>query len=320
MIEPAKEQTLSRIKSRLEFGQEKGDKFNFSCPFCGEGKSYGRKQRAFILRNRKYNFYCHNCGVSMSFGNFLKLFDYQVFKDYLSSIKDSTIDDFINGDDEHLEISEVKDENIVLKDLDYNFQKAVENIDAYNYLQKRKIPAKFWDDIWFFNKNKALPWNNSIIFPMRKDNKIYGFISRNIYTKFFHIELVDDKNPKIWNLFNIDKSLPVYVCESIMDAILLPNSIAMNGADISEEYLKQIQNPLFVFDNDETGVIKTKKYIFLGYNVFVWPDLFKIGGDIKDLNDIAKKNIELTKIKRMIDNNKFKGKEAEIKIKLRELI
>ena len=91
---------------------------------------------------------------------------------------------------------------------------------------------------------------------------------------------------------HVDWSSEVLITEGALDALFLPNSIALSGATksnskIDENYLCQ-----FIFDNDETGkkeqvakTIKNQK------SMFNWQGLCNdIGADplkIKDINDVV---------------------------------
>lgn len=102
---------------------------------------------------------------------------------------------------------------------------------------------------------------DSIIIPLYTDSsftKMYGFYSRSISGKFFSTFMQDiNVGYKIWNYFNIDNTKEVYIFEGIFDAIAsgLDNVIALMGAKLPEDRLKEINNPVFVLDNDRTGLL-----------------------------------------------------------------
>jgi DNA primase len=112
-------------------------------------------------------------------------------------------------------------------------------------------------------------------------------------------------------LFKINKNEPVYIFEGIFDAISsgLQNCIALMGAKIPEERLKELKYPVFVLDNDKTGLLNSLEYSKTGYNVFVQPDLYKE----KDMNELYLNHKDIN-ISEMIKNNLYSGIMAQIKI------
>jgi DNA primase len=113
--------------------------------------------------------------------------------------------------------------------------------------------------------------------------------------------LEKENYPKIWNLFNVDNTKPVYIFEGFFDSIVIDNSIALNGADIPSKYMSLIQTPIFVFDNDKTGYMKARKYAEQGYQIFIYPENFKYKDfnefyckeklDRKEISDFIKQNV-----------------------------
>lgn len=156
---------------------------------------------------------------------------------------------------------------------------------------------------------------DSIIIPLYTDSnftKMYGFYSRSISGKFFSTFMQDiNVGYKIWNYFNIDNTKEVYIFEGIFDAIAsgLDNVIALMGAKIPEDRLREINNPVFVLDNDRTGLLNSIEYARKGCKVYVqnkYPQ--------KDVNSLMQDNPDLD-VKSFIKNNLYKGILAEVNIK-----
>jgi len=284
---------------------------NFSCPYCNEGNSKGKKHRAFILKNDGYRFYCHNCGTAKNFDWFLRYIDPELFKQYFAENKKYYIETFLNNKKKNVVEKEIIDDTVYME-LPSDFILATSVNETFDYIKARKIPEKFWNDIWFSTK-KHEAYSNSIIFPLRKGDKVYGFVSRNIYNKFFHIELADDKNIKLYNYYNVNKMLDCFFTESIIDSLFLENSIAMNGSTISKKYILDFKNPIFVLDNDNTGILKSKKMIEKGYKIFIMPkELIRY----KDINELVRAGVPAEKIPMIVNKNIYSGKEALIKLAL----
>lgn len=156
---------------------------------------------------------------------------------------------------------------------------------------------------------------NSVVVPLYYDEKIYGFYSRSIDKKNF-ITYNHEKNLgyKVWNWFNIDKDLPVYIFEGIFDAISSgkKNIIALMGAKLPDDRLKELKNPIFCLDNDKTGWKNSIFYANKGYNIFIQPDSYIE----KDMNNLHQNYPDLN-ISSLINDNVYSGLSAAIRLKTR---
>ena len=142
---------------------------------------------------------------------------------------------------------------------------------------------------------------------------MYGFYSRNISDKVFYTYMNDANiGFKVWNWFNIDKNQPCFIYEGIFDALAggLPNSIALMGAKLPEERLKELKHPVFVLDNDKTGFINSLSYADRGHEVYIQPKKYQE----KDMNKLMLDNPNIS-CGDLILSNLFKGLSASIRIK-----
>lgn len=200
--------------------------------------------------------------------------------------------------------------------------------DAIEYIRNRGLEPK---EDWLYSplKNK-IKFNGTeqvlseyIIIPFTKGNKWYGFQALAWKQKRFFVFMVTgNSGHKAWNFYNIDKDKPVYITESIYDSMSLckDNVIAQLGANLSDELLNELKDPIFILDNfhiDETAYNETTKYAEKGYKIFIWPE--NIPENIKDFNDIKKLKISPEKINKLIDNNIFQGMTALLKLKLHRI-
>jgi len=197
--------------------------------------------------------------------------------------------------------------------------------EAIEYIRSRGIEQK---DNWLYSplKNKILfngvkqELSEYIIIPLTIDNKWYGFQALAWKQKKFFVYMVTGNSGwKVWNWDNINKDEPVYIFESIYDAISsgLDNVIAQLGANLGEERLKQLKQPIFCLDNfrvDDKAREELLKYSELGYKVFIWPE----GSEaFKDTNDLRKIKVPYEKIADMINKNIYSGIRAQIRLKLK---
>ena len=324
MYDYLKEKYLDRLVAMLDVATAKSSDdgyLNFTCPYCNEGKSYGKKRRAYILKNEEYRFYCHNCNEGKDFKWFLKDQDETLFRQYFTENRSTLLNEFLKTD--NIKKKKVEEEDTtVYMEFDKSYVPVINIGVAIDYLKKRKIPKKYWDDIWWYinpqqdvNSDfyQKMPYENSIIFPFRKNGRIYGFSSRSIKGKFFHIHLAHDKNNKIFNYYTVNKLLDVYIFESITDSFFMENSISLNGATASKKLLSEYKSPIFVFDNDKTGIEKAKKKVEDGHKVFIMPSELK---RFKDVNELVVAGVTPYKIKKLIISNTYSGKEALVRLAL----
>lgn len=204
-----------------------------------------------------------------------------------------------------------------------NYITPIEKIpQALEYIKSRGLsysPELYGD--WFYGHQNLeidevlYKVQNSIIIPLYTDSsftKMYGFYSRSISEKFFSTFMQEiNIGYKIWNYFNIDNTKEVYIFEGIFDAIAsgLDNVIALMGAKLPEDRLREINNPVFVLDNDRTGLLNSIEYARKGCKVYIqnkYPQ--------KDVNSLMQDNPDLD-VKTFIKNNLYKGILAEVNIK-----
>ena len=81
----------------------------------------------------------------------------------------------------------------------------------------------------------ASPTEPRIIIPLIKDNEIFGYQGRSLKksSKVKYITIVLDENqPKIFGLNNVDLNKKVYIVEGPFDSMFIENAIAMVGSDV----------------------------------------------------------------------------------------
>lgn len=188
--------------------------------------------------------------------------------------------------------------------------------EAVDYINGRKLEVA---DNWLFSRERFIKIfdkdyfvEDFLMIPLFQNGKLRGFYTRSINEKRFST-IVFPKGEKYWasDSFNPDET--VYIFEGIMDALSsgLDNTVAMLSADLPQELLEELKDPVFCLDNDETGVKKALKYNKLGYKTFVWPE-----GLSKDLNEILKEGGTKEENKKMLLDNIFQGVPAVVRLNL----
>jgi len=238
--------------------------------------------------------------------------------DFLDTLSDTPI-----AKQEDLNVKPVKP--VITQDLSGYFSELTEQADAYIVKRIPKLYKNIKDNNtfgkWYFGiqdlKIGETTYNitNNIIIPLYYNDEMYGFYSRSISGKKF-VTYMDENNIgyKIWNFFNVNLDEPVYIFEGIFDAISSgeTNVIALLGAKLPKDRLKDIKQPVFCLDNDKTGHYTAIQYAKQGYHVYVQPAKYKE----KDMNDLSLNHPELD-IADLIKKNTFKGISAITRIKIK---
>jgi phage pi2 protein 07 len=308
-------------------GKESDIDITARCPICGDSSKNKRIKRLHLYeKNGVTNLNCFNgdCAChNKTMYSFLKDFYPSLLEQYKRENFKNTMQKLANGetDDVFSSLKEAKKQkDVIVQDLSPYLKDINESDDAIIYLRNRGIPyypnkrGKWYfgyQDLKIGETNYKI--TDSIVIPLYYENEMYGFYSRSIKDKTFCTYMHDANiGYKIWNWFNIDKNQPVYIFEGIFDAISsgLHNIIALMGAKIPDERLKELKNPVFCLDNDKTGLMNSLDYVKKGYSVYIQPDIYKE----KDMNELMLKNHVLS-IPDLIYNNTFKGISAEVRIK-----
>ena len=323
---------INLCTSRVEkFKKVRDNLWNFRCPICGDSKKRKNKARGFIYRKKASFFYkCHNCGIGLTFNNFLKNINHGLHTEYLvekykegetqgnTPIPDKvpftfTPPEFNKSLNRHLD-SLVK------------FSELEKDHPALSYVEKRQIPKKHWDKLYF--AEKFYEWSQTI-FPEKfnsinidyprlvipffdKSGIIFAYQGRAFgkeVPRYITLKIVSEKE-KIYGLERIDFDSHVYIVEGPLDSLFIDNCLAVAGADLHLLSLNP-QLTTVVFDNEprnEHTVERMFKSVDRNYNVVVWPEHLKQ----KDINDMFLSGID--KIQEFIDEHTYQGLTAYLKI------
>ncbi len=310
-------------------GKENEVDITARCPICGDSRSHKNKKRLHLyIKNGVTNVNCFNgdCPVhNKTMYSFLRDFFPALIGQYKKEQFGHTVEKLARGETDDVfgqfKKVEVKKENEVLvHDLTPYLRDIAEVPEALAYLAGRGYTYKesrFGK--WYYGYQDLkigetlYKITNAIVIPLYYEGKMYGFYSRNIADKTFYTYMHDANiGYKLWNWFNIKKDQPTFIYEGIFDAISggLPNSIALMGAKMPEERLKELKYPVFVLDNDKTGITNSIEYARRGFQVFIQPDKY----NEKDMNDLLMNHQDLD-VSLMIQQNLFTGIAAEVRLK-----
>ena len=192
------------------------------------------------------------------------------------------------------------------------------------YIENRGIEVQ--SDWRYSPKGNKIKFNGAIqtlseyiIIPLKKGDLWYGFQALAWKEKRFFVYMVTgNSGHKAWNFYDIDKEKPVYIFESIYDAMSsgLDNVIAQLGANLGDDRIQELKEPIFCLDNqrcDQKAHEETLKYLERGYKCFIWPE----GSErFKDTNDLRKLKVPYEKIANMITSNVHQGMMGILKMKM----
>ena len=300
------------------------------CPICGDSSKNERTTRLHLFhKNSKDSIKCFNgsCVLgegtqstqSFLYNHFPKLYDNykrEAFLDRMDNFQ--TTDAFAEIKNEIIEKQEASSKPLIHNLFNY-FNDIIEHEEALEYLLKRgfnyyNLPYNWYFGIQDLKIGETLyKITNSIIIPLYYKDEMYGFYSRNIYNKTFYTYNPEQNiGYKLAFWFDINKNEEVLITEGIFDCLSInyKNKIALMGAKIPEERLKELKKPIFVLDNDRTGILNSINYAERGYSVYVQPNEYKE----KDMNELML-NYPNLNIYNMIKENTFTGISAIIRLK-----
>ena len=123
------------------------------------------------------------------------------------------------------------------------------------------------------------------------------------------IALVGSSKTKIFGLNRVDFNKTVYITEGPFDSLYIDNALAMAGADVDWELLRD-KEVVFVYDNEQRNkeiVKRMENVISKGYEIVIWPENL----DDKDLNDMY---IAGHDVQSLVEFNTYSGLQAQIKL------
>lgn len=316
-------------------GKETSVDISARCPVCGDSRSHKNKKRLHLyIKNTVTNVNCFNgdCAAhNKTMYSFLRDFFPALLAQYKRENFGTTLEKIANGDvfeqfrTQSTDDSEPKVEDkpeVLVHDLS-SYMTPIESIQpALDYLSRRGYTyneANYGK--WYYGHQDLkigetlYRITGAVVVPLYYKGQMYGFYSRNIENKTFYTYMHDANiGYKIAFWFYINKNTECLVTEGLFDCLSInfDNKIALMGAKLPEERLKELKDPVFVLDNDKTGIINAIEYAKRGYKVFVQPQIYKE----KDMNEL-KLNYPGLDIYDMIKKNTYQGISAVVRLQQR---
>lgn len=323
---------VNLLSTRLERYSVKATnpyRINCRCPICGDSQKSKIKARGWLLeKDNSALYYCHNCSASMSLRNFLKFIDTTMYNEY---IIDTKLDQNVKKQEiKPLDTLKMKKPSFSKSSSPLSQLRKISQLNVTSkpkkYVENRRIPAAKHYKLYYAQKFNE--WVNSVIpdkLPTDRDEprlvlpfidkkgNLFGFQGRafNSDSLRYITIMIDESKPKIFGLDTVKFDYTYYVTEGPIDSLFLDNSVAMAGADANLDGLENIENAVFVFDNEPRNadiVSRMSRYLERGYKVCIWPEKVLA----KDINDMILSGISQPEIKLIIDQNTQSGLSGQL--------
>ena len=319
---------IHRLSFNLRNFKWKQNGANFSCPVCGDSKKNPTKARGYLFEKKNlFQFFCHNCSFSSNFSYFLKTVNPSLHVEYMKEL-------FLNNKPREQRYSIIeKPEPIKIKRESIP-AKTIESLPcdhhARTYVLRRRIPDKYQKKLYFvphfgdwIRKNYDASYRGEnderIIIPFYNGKcELIAFQGRSLSgnTKLRYITFKLQENaPKIFNYEEVNTRKKIYMVEGPIDAMFLPNAIAMAGSDITKMLDKLSFDITFVPDREPRNceiIKKISNMIDRKYKVALLPE--SMTG--KDINEYILNGYSIPQITQMIDRFTFEGLQASFQLRM----
>lgn len=319
---------VDKVIPYLEKSKKIGEKVNFRCPICGDGKT-SYKTRCWILKGDTYYIHCFNCGTTISFKEFLKEYHNSLYNEYVfDKIKNK------NNSNEYFQYKEKEkiDRRISLF-VESLLVPCSEDKEAITYIKNRNINPEKYNDLFviedFSELTKLEKYESSnlkkekrLILPCyNNEGIINGIIARDISGKsnkrYINLKFYDGYN--FFGLYDkegsykINLNKTVYVVEGAIDSLFLNNAVSVNNADLLSfengvGNIIKFLDVIYIGDNDNRNkeiYNFNKKIIKNNKKIVIWPSYI----EEKDINDIINAGYNINNV---INDNIYSGMKAEL--------
>lgn len=279
---------------------------SYRCFVCGDSKKRKRMTRGYLLeKDNEIISYCHNCGAYFSLGSLLLERSPTLYGEYrLECLREKGYRTKTSEPEIVFKPTEFKprplDLGPLLSESDSN--------DGLDYAKMRRIPEKFFNSLNFsmnvlnitkqIEKYKDLKLEPAAVLVIPFYNKAREYshiccraIDKDAFFRYYVFE-VNTNQPSLWGLEFIDWTQPVYVFEGPIDAMCVPNSLAIGGSvgtaslDLIRDNINNTRDVCFVYDNEifkNRQILKQVKLrIQQGFSVVIYDKNF----NGKDANEV----------------------------------
>lgn len=309
--------------------------YNFRCNVCGDGKKYGNKRGHLrLVRDHGTQYWIYKCfnepdcaasgeGRAWSGEKWLQQYFPQIYSEYVSELLSGTKKDY-SAEIEELEnkmkvdIRETKIKKQLREDIAIKFFIPItDNHElckkAIKICQDRYIPEEIYSKFFVATPGEGSVYSNRMIIPFyNAEGEIYYWQARSINPHHDpkYLNRLTSKSESVYNIYNIDKTKPVFITEGPIDSMFIENSISTLGLSVSEkmqEIIDTFDNAIYLFDGDKPGRRTAKKFLEKGKKVFLWNKFL----DDMDLPHAGKWDINEIMLKFKLKGTILKYKDLE---------
>jgi hypothetical protein len=198
---------------------------------------------------------------------------------------------------------------------------------ARDYIEKRKIPEKFWEEILFVPKFRdfldeefpehtkdEVPNDDRVVLLYTNEKgeitNVAGRALSESKVRYCTVKVSDEK--KVFGLHRLRKEDRTYVVEGQFDSYFLPNCLASGDSNLGGVAgIFPELDIVLVYDREPRNrdlVKQIEKSIEKNYNVCLFPESIKG----KDINEMIQNGLTADEIKDIIDKNTFSGLQAKL--------
>lgn len=333
---------LNILSGRLRNFKRLNDKtYNFSCPICGDSTKSKRKARAYVYDKKgQARFHCHNCGRDFPIGILFQEVDTQLYSDYqIERISEGlwtpsgrrrksggeSIQAPVKVQRTALPIDSPPDFLSVLT-------LAADHPKARAVLEKRVIPGDKYKHFYhcplFYHwvnwvkpgtfEKKALDRDEPrLVIPfLDKKGMMYALQGRSYQgsseAKYITIR-VDDSVPKVFGLYDADRTKTVYAFEGPIDSMFVDNSVAFAGGNHAALSGFEKTRTVVVYDNEPSSphtIKKMERAIRDGHPIVIWPKSIVE----KDVNDMVIAGMPRAHLEDILLGSTYSGLSAEAEL------
>ena len=300
---------------------------NFRCPVCGDSQKNKYKARGFLYtKNNNLYYKCHNCNVGFAFGSLLKDIEPQLYSAYKMERYTEGLD-MGNVAKPHakkefeFKAPVFQDKGLIDKLLD-RLDRLPEDNPAVQYATDRLIPEDKFDRLYYVDdmqkigqlsekyKDRIEGTEDRLVLPFYDMNgRFVAVTCRALHDeslRYVTIRLNDDQ-PMIYNLDQIDRKEKVYCVEGPIDSLFLPNCVAVATSDLKKIKPYLPGDTVNIFDNQPRNpdIVRLMKAAQKdGSVVVVWPERV----EQKDINEMIKDGGRTsTEVLEIINNHSYTG-------------
>ncbi len=316
---------LNLVSHRLRnFKELEQFKANFSCPLCGDSKKVRWKARGYVyVYQGKTFFKCQNCGEAKSFGSLLRHLDEGTWSEWRKeSVQEEPSYKFTFIP----KLVSVKKDSY---DRMVNILSLPEDHVARMYVSSRQIPSSrhkllFYTANYrelveevFPGKGGRFPEDERLVIPIYNTKRELVAISGRSMngSPIRYATAKSDDQKCFFGLERMNPNLPVLVTEGPIDALFLPNAVAVCHAELGM-FCRSFPdvNSILIFDNEPENpqIVKNmEKALSEDRSVCIWADCPFKG---KDINEMVKNGATVREISAFILSNSHKGQAARLKM------